>query len=175
MTLCRCWLLKIILLYYYYAHVYSKLQYDILTWGAADKKQLMKLNIIHNRIIQALSPHKLLINVNICTHSIFKNCELLKIEDIYKLELAKFMHCAYHNSLPTNLQNLFTSSESVHKYPTRASKTRSFYPPRANKNIFNKWITIEGINLWQKVDNELKKFNLKIFYRKFKNQIIYEY
>ena len=138
--------------------------------GESQIKKIDETKYVHNRIIQALIPHKLLINVNICTPSIFKNCELLKIEEIDKLELVKFMHCAQHNSLSTNLQNLFSSSEYVHKYPTRVSKMRSFYSPRANRNIFNKWITIEGINLWQKFDNELKNLNLKIFSRKYKKK-----
>ena len=98
------------LLNVYYCMVYSQLQYGILAWGNANKTNLSPLNKVHNRIIKMIQEKENF------------QPNLLKIEQIYKLEIRKFMFCYNANQLPTSFIKYFTSIESIHSYPTRLSK-----------------------------------------------------
>ena len=42
---------------------------------------------------------------------LYKNLKLLKLRDVYNLELAKFMHQIYNNKTPFLFQDKFTKSE----------------------------------------------------------------
>ena len=45
------------LLKYYYAHVYSHLQYAILAWGSVNKTTLNKLNVLHRHVVRLMTLH----------------------------------------------------------------------------------------------------------------------
>ena len=60
-------------------------------------------------------------------NEMFKNMELLKIEDIFKLELAKFMHRAESKTLPENFESYFTRIETMHSYNLRSIRNKTFY------------------------------------------------
>ena len=44
--------------------------------------------------------------------SYYKTMNLLLINDIYNLEITKFMHSFYHGMLPVNFHNFFTSAKT---------------------------------------------------------------
>ena len=48
-----------------------------------------------------------------------KNLNLLKLNDIYKLELAKFMHQLQHGTLTKSFYNRFIKISAVYNYLTR--------------------------------------------------------
>ena len=48
-----------------------------------------------------------------------KNLSLLKLEDIYKLELAKFMYQLSFNKLPKIIELAFPKIENIHNHNTR--------------------------------------------------------
>ena len=84
---------------FYYSQVYSKLQYALLTWGSASQtkpKQLDTLKIIGTMVIHGPLKDPMLSNSTIC-----KSCDLPKLENIYKLEMAKLMHRLVNKSLPS--------------------------------------------------------------------------
>ena len=45
---------------------------------------------------------------------------LLKVSDIYQLELMKFIYLNYHNRLPENFNHYFKSAKNQHFYTTRS-------------------------------------------------------
>ena len=71
----------------YYFFVYSHLQYCISTWGLASKTALVPLEKLHKRIIRYLSQSPYLAHTN----PLFFKLNLLKINDICLLEIAKYM------------------------------------------------------------------------------------
>jgi len=60
-----------------------------------------------NNIVRTLTWHKKF------SHDIqlYKNLNFLKLNDIYRLELAKFMHQLYNNKLPKVFTNKLTKLE----------------------------------------------------------------
>ena len=113
---------------FYYSQVYSKLQYALLTWGSASQtkpKQLDTLKIIGTMVIHGPLKDPMLSNSTIC-----KSCDLLKLENIYKLEMAKLMHRFVNKALPPKIQNLFTEIQTMHRYHTRSSRVSTCLGPK---------------------------------------------
>ena len=107
----------------YHALVKSRLQYGIILWGSANKTALDKLNKLHNKAIRTVTglPNNTPIN------ELYYKANLLKIMDLYKLDLAKYMFkqqskMNHTHNIPENLMLVNT----VHKHNTRHSKTKIF-------------------------------------------------
>ena len=114
-------------------------------------------------------------NMSISADTLFKSSGILKLNEIYKLELAKFMHRVTHNSVPKNISNMFIKIKSMHQYPTSSKRNRIFYQPRANSNAYKSWITSAGITFWESVNSELKSLTYKQFIKQYKNKLISDY
>ena len=89
----------------YYALVYSHLQYGITSWGFADAFYIKPLNTLHNNVLRILA------NCGYRTKlsPVYKAQNILKLEDIHKLEVRKLMFKIinqYHNSIEFYLLSL---------------------------------------------------------------------
>ena len=106
----------------YYSLTYSHLQYAIDVWGGAGKTALNRLNVLHNKVLRAMtySSHKSRVS------PLYRNVSLLKINYIHILEIGKFMHNLHWGRIPVNFDNLFTSANQAHSHATRAA-TRGGY------------------------------------------------
>ena len=167
------------LLKYYYAHVYSHLQYAILAWGAVNKTTLNKLNVLHRRVVRLMTLHGPLKNLfkydpdnsqgNIKNLELFKSCEILTIDDIYKLELAKFMHKASTNSLPSALNNIFIRS--------RFPRQRLFLLPCVKSKFGERSLKYAGPKLWESLEPHLKETHVSYttFSKKYKKFLLEQY
>ena len=108
-------------------------------------------------------------------NEMFKNMDLLKTEDIFKLELAKFMHRAESKNLPENFENYFTRIENMHSYNLRSVKQKTFYTKATNTAKYKNWLTNSGVTLWQSIPTDMKKLSYKNFANKFKQNVIESY
>ena len=160
---------------FYYAKVYSKLQYSILAWGGCNDSRLRRLNVLHNNIVRIMTLKNMPPQVRLSTKTLFKSVDLLQLKDIFHLELAKFMHRASSNDLPHNLNQMFTRISSLHRYPTSSSRNRVFSKPIARKAIYRNWISSTGITLWEKVDPLLKKHSYVSFKKAYRVHIMDNY
>ena len=122
----------------------------------------------HNKIVRLMSLFgSLKMALPLSSVTLLKNTDL-KINEIYKLERAKFMHHASTNSLPKCLSYMFAHISTLHSYPTSSSRRRIFYPPHAKSNAYKKSIFNAGINLWDKIGSSLKEMSFCHFSKEFK-------
>ena len=91
----------------YYSFVYSCVNYGITTRGKADQSKKLEIEVKMNNIVRTITWNKKFTRVS----HLYQNLNLLKLNDIYKLELAKFMHKLYNNNLPIVFQNRFAKIE----------------------------------------------------------------
>ena len=87
----------------YHSLINSKLQYGIIVWGATFKTYLSEVNVRINRVIRALSSSNLYTPMS----SLYKKLNLLKLEDLYKVELGKFMYLYYNKKTPKIFNSFF--------------------------------------------------------------------
>ena len=99
----------------YYSFVYNCVNYGITTLGTADQSKKHEIEVKINNIVKTITWYKKFTHVS----HFYQNLNLLKLNDIYKLELAKFMHKLYNNNLPIVFQNRFAKIEKVYTYVTR--------------------------------------------------------
>ena len=103
---------------------------------------------------------------------LYKQLEILKLIDVYKLELAKFMHKLFNYKLwPQN----FTKIEQIHAYETRRPNKSNYFLPRASKTAGQHKFEYRGVKLWNNISEELKNKSLNFFKKHFKLKILGEY
>ena len=100
----------------------------------------------------------------------YKNLNLLKLNDIYKLELAKFMYNLHHGTLPKSLYDLFIKLSAIHNYSTIQKQNLVYFNPQIKKAIGREMLTHRGSNLWKEIKLFIKNlgwFFFKTHYKKF--------
>ena len=102
----------------YFSLFHSQLQYSLLNWGRATKTHLHKLEIPQNKIIRdcyfrSRFQHSILL---------YSKLGVLKLDDMIKMELAKFIFKFKNQMLPSSFNNYFINLNQVHKYNTKISQ-----------------------------------------------------
>ena len=100
-------ILKII----YNALIQPRLNFGVLLWGL-NSGRILKLQ---KRAIRALTCSK----YNAHCDPLFRRLRLLKINDIYKLQMIKFYYKYTKNELPQYFDNMFDQNYLTHHYDTR--------------------------------------------------------
>ena len=90
----------------YYALVNSYVQYGILIWGNASQANLQPLNVLLNKAVRIITfapfgPLDL--------EPIYRDLELLNLDQTILLERGKFMFKRKNNLLPTTIANFFAT------------------------------------------------------------------
>ena len=153
----------------YHALIHSYIRYGIIAWGSAAKSSLKQLQTIMNRAIRiiAMAPRG-----NIDLNPLYEILEILKLEDIYHLELAKFVFKEKSSSLPPNLAKYFEIRvvENDHRTRSRPSVSERIIH---NTNIGLKSVLARGQTVWENVPPEIKVSPwLSSFKRKYKNHLL---
>ena len=105
---------------------------------------------------------------------LFHKLQLLKLEDIYKLEICKEMHRIQTNST-NQLSKLFKFNSSIHNHTTRNSSKNNFFMKRTATEKGKQSLTFIGPLLWQKVPSDIKKLGFFSFKCKYKSHLLDAY
>ena len=153
----------------YYSLIHSHLQYCIATWGSASVTALDPLKKLRKRVVRSISESSFRAH----TAPLFSQLQLLKINDIYKFEIAKIMHSV------TSKQSLYTTQNIVetifiHHYNTRQTTKRNHFFPRKRTESGKKFLSFIGPQIWYGVPSNLKHVSSQ-FKKKFKAHLIDQY
>ena len=155
----------------YFNLVYSHLQYAIGAWGSETKTSLHRLNTIHNKIIKTISWSSFRCHVTpICSQ-----LNLLKLEDIHQLEIAKLMHNIHSNRKANTFDRLFTAVNYDHTHETRSSTSGQYICHPVCSQYGKRSIKFIGPGIWQQIDSSLKELPTTIFKKRYKNSILESY
>ena len=113
----------LIMLFYSFAH--SRVSYGIAVLGTVAKKYLHEVELKLNIIVRNITWNKKFSYVS----QLYKKMKLLKLKDVYKLELAKFMHKLFYNKLSCVFQKRFIKMEKIHSYKTRKAVNLNYFLP----------------------------------------------
>ena len=154
----------------YQTLIQPHLEYGIVLWGAAHETHINKLNVIQKKAIRIVSKAK----YNEHTLPLFKELKLLKIQDLHKLLLGKFMYKAIHNQLPPPLIPYFPQNTEIHSYSTRQASNSHIQYRRTAKAAIQ--INYKGPSYWKDLPNEIQQSKtLKILTCKLKRNLINRY
>ena len=119
----------------YYSLVYSHLSYGVHAWGSANDTSLNKLKVLQNKAVRILSgvqyfqiygqdPGPLP-----SADPLFKKLRILKLDDIFKLNIANFVFSTLDFESPQIFHEWFIFNHEIHEHRTRlnAEITRENY------------------------------------------------
>ena len=106
------------LLSVYFAIFQSHLNFGLSVWGQAHEVYLQKIRTIQNKVLRKIA------NADYDTHitDIYKETNVLKLNDLFKTKIMSLMWDFDHNILPTSLNEFFTCAHD-HRYDTRTAET----------------------------------------------------
>ena len=95
--------------------------------------------------------------------SLYKKLNLLKLEDLYKVELGKFMYLYYNKKTPKFFNSFFLKNcrNSLLQYKTSISLY--VFLPRMSKTCTQNSILYKGTKIWSKLNPELKNLHWNAF------------
>ena len=131
----------------YYSFVYSRLTYGITTWGTTAQNQLCEIEVKLNNIIRTMTCHEKFSYVS----QLHKKLGFLKLHDVYKLDLAKFMHKLFKNKLPKLCNYNFTTTDKIHNSATRKPSRFNYFLLRVSKAAGQNQIEFRGAKVWKEI------------------------
>ena len=138
-----------ILLSLYYALFHSHLNYGICVWGNASEQELHHIYLSQKKVIRILTNSDYLAN----TASLFAKTGILKLDDIFKLQMAALMWDFENGSLPQCFSNYFTKVNQRHNYSTRLANSNKLQTSqRVNTDSHGKTMfKFQGSRLWNTI------------------------
>ena len=146
----------------YLTLTYPYFNYCNLIWGTADITNLNPLIILQKKCIRIINRAGYLDH----TEPLFKSSQLLKLGEIHNLSCAKFIFNCYNNYNYSNFRARLILGSEIHQYNTRNSS--NLRPPFERLDSGLKSFFIKGIDLWNKLPDDIKSSNSIIY---FKNKI----
>ena len=143
----------------YYTLIHGHLTYGILAWG--NSKSISRIFKLQKRAIRIIAnkPYRA------HTDPIFKNCNIPKIVDFYKVQAALFAHDYLNNQLPVSFQNFYPDPR-VNIVHTRQSANMHIYSstPRTNFSQSSFYHMVPFI--WNGLNNDLHCIESRILLKK---------
>lgn len=182
----------------YYCVVYSHLSYGVEAWGSACSSYLEKILILQKKAVRILSGNKYFQiygeSVESLPHSepLFKSLEILKFEDIFRINLAKFVYQTLSKESPEVFSEWFQYSHLIHSHATTsavniisenyfdvgiAESTRTLFTKRPHLvNYGAKMIQVSGPVLWNSIPNNVQDSpSVENFKEKLKKHFLEQY
>ena len=155
----------------YYALVYPHLSYGIHVWGNANKTSLNKTFLLQKRGIRIVH------NAQYRSHTdpLFQSSKVLKLNDIYTLHVALFMHDYKAQKLPISFNNTYKSDSNLH--PDRLTRQSDLlYIGRARTKFSEHLPLYTFPKIWNKITTQHKNIHSRVLLKKrIKNHAILEY
>ena len=151
----------------YYSLLYSHLVYAIQVWGSACIGEINKILVLQKRALRIITndvfpsvPGPLY-----PTDPLFYKLEVLKIQDVFKLQVSKFIFNCLQLNTPTIFQNWFKLNYTIHNHTTRST---FFYINNEiiSNNLFIlnartthyglKLLKVSGPKIWNLIPNHIR-------------------
>ena len=171
----------------YYSLTYPYLIYAIEVWGSADITHLNRLLILQKRIVRLITfADKRFDDFSFApSDPLFFKLEILKISDIFKMMVSKFIFKCLNKTNPVNFHFWYNSTSQVHNHNTRSKSvdidnsvlTRTLFIPIARTTHYGlKLLKVQGPKIWNKL-SPLLRINTSInsFIKELKKKSISEY
>ena len=88
--------------------------------------------------------------------TLYKTLNFLQLEDVYLLQLAKFIYQLYHSKLPQKFYASFNKLTEIHNHNTRNTKLFTYFILRIKKNLSKNLLSYRDSILWGQIDAEFK-------------------
>ena len=129
----------------------SHIKYGILCWGRTKSSILKPISILLNRALRCINYADNRATIN----PFYIKENILKVEDIFKLEVCKFIYKWKNGILPSNLNLHFNNTNITHNYNTRHTK-HNMYLNRKHTKKGMETLNFLGVRLWCGIPDSIK-------------------
>ena len=149
----------------YYSLIYSHLKYCITSWGRAAKTIIQPIISTQKRVIRIITGS----NYQAHTNPLFNKLEILKLPDIYKLQIGITMHNQKNfEKITQPLKNL----KFLHEHNTRIRSKTNYFIPSIQTNLGRSTIRFAGPQIWQTVPSKFKNYSKTQFKSAYKKYLL---
>ena len=141
----------------YYTLVYPYIHYCNVIWANNYPTRLSRIEIFQKRAVRAIAE----IQYRESTHHVFKELNIIKVQEINNLQTSFFMFKFHNNQLPKNLSDIFSANYQIHSYGTRHAD--DCHLSRKSTTLGQYSLTFQGSKIWNSIDfktRNIKSFNL---------------
>jgi len=135
------------------------------------KTALNHLNVLHNKFIRAMNFASYRSHVT----PLYHQSNLLKIKDIYHLEITKLMHCLHDGKLPQTFGDYFVPVTWVHTHLTRKATHGKYFLHSISSEHGERSIRYHGPKIWDSVDITLQRLSSILFRKRYRAHLIAQY
>ena len=153
----------------YYSLVYPHLQYCITSWGKAAEYLISKIFVMQKYFIKTICNKGSLEQ----STPLFLNLEMLKLNDIYKLQVGKLMYKVKNETLIGN--NTLIKTSEIHNYNTRLAGSLNYFIPQKRTCVGKRSFSFNGPKIWQNIPLEIKNSTTGCFKYKLKKLLLDSY
>ena len=157
-------------------------------WGSTGKSEIDKILILQKRAIRLISNKSKIPVIPgplASTNHMFYKLEILKIKDIFILQIAKFIYKSLSGDTPENVHEWFKLNCDSHIYNTRSNyidvnnlvKSNNIFIQSARTSFYGlKLIKVDGPKMWNSLPNSIRNINpLNKFVKGVKDYLVQKY
>ena len=171
----------------YYSLIYSHIIYATKVWGSAFNTELDKILILQKRVMRLMTYNDVFPTIPgplRPTDPIFVKLNSLKVEDIYKYQMSKFVFKCLNQITPVQFHDWYKLNHQIHGYCTRVNFNVNdgviinnlFVPSARTSNYGLKQLKVNGPRIWNELPASLKNAScLNIFLKNLKMYYISKY
>ena len=111
----------------YYNLMYPYISYGILAWGSAYKKHISIIQVKQNHIVRSIFFATAFGSETEKAKPLLNLLGLLTGNNIYHLQVSKFVHSWHEGCLPEVLDNIFQYASNIHCYNTMYTAKKNPY------------------------------------------------
>ena len=139
-----------VLLLLYHSLVATYLRYGIASWGSAKTTAMRKLRSMQNKVLRYITNTPRYTSVA----DQYSRLSLLNLDDLYTLEISKFMFRNSETSLPSAFDEYFRPIG--HEYNTRARTSENLTTPRPRTEFGKQSIKYTGVKIWNSLPSTVQ-------------------
>ena len=124
----------------YYNLIYSHLNYNVCSYGSTYNTHINRLYLLQKKAIRIINNAPFLAH----TDPLFRSCKILKIHDIFKLNVGMYM---YDHGLSGQYSR-------VHEHDTRHHD--DLIPDQIRLSVCQNSLSVVGPNIWNSIPSEIQ-------------------
>ena len=90
---------------------------------------------------------------------------LLTVNNIYRLQVLKFLHSWHKRLLPEVFDSMFQYASNIHNYDTRYAAKHNLYKPSVQTSVGKQLISFMATDAWKDLPTPLKKLKVCLYFR----------
>lgn len=147
----------------YHSLIQPHIEYGLILWGTTHSTYINRIAVLQKKVIRIINRTAF----NEHTNQYFVNMKILKLNELYELQVAKYMYRYMNQLLPQGIYCAFNLNQHDHQYNTRRI-FRNYYATSEINNI--------GHSIWSNLTDTIKKANnINTFKKRLKQSLLDKY